>query len=53
MTTSNWILMIVLIVLVIVLVVVIILAKKKARNYEGICGVNRGQDDEHLNDDLL
>ncbi len=53
MTIINWISISVLIVLVVVFTVVIILVKRKVRNYEGICGINHGNDDDHLNDRLL
>ena len=53
MTISNWILISVLVVLVVALVIAVIIVKRKAHDYEGICGINHGQDDNHLNDHLL
>ena len=53
MTISNWILISILVVLVVALIIAVIIVKRKARNYEGICGINHGKEDQHLNDNLL
>ncbi len=53
MTLSNWILIIVFAILLIVVIVMIVIVKRKARDYEGVCGINRGNHDKHRNDHLL
>ena len=53
MTISNWILVSVLVVLVIAFLAAIIIVKRKARDLEGVCGINHGKEDDHLNDHLL
>ncbi len=53
MTLSNWILLAVFAVLIIAVLVAVVIVKRKARDYEGICGINRGDRDKHRNDHLL
>ena len=51
MTLLNWILITVFAVLIIALFIIVVVVK--AKDYEGICGINHGNHDKHRNDHLL
>ena len=53
MTLLNWILITVFAVLIIALFIIVVVVKRKAKDYEGICGINHGNHDKHRNDHLL
>ena len=53
MTLLNWILITVFAVLVVALFIIVVIVKRKAEDYEGICGINHGNHDKHRNDNGL
>ena len=53
MTLLNSILITVFAVLVVALFIIVVIVKRKAKDYEGICGINHGNHDKHRNDHLL
>ena len=46
MTLLNWILITVFAVLVVALFIIVVIVKRKAKDYEGICGINHGNHDK-------
>ena len=42
MTLLNWILITVFAVLIVALFIIVVIVKRKAKDYEGICGINHG-----------
>ena len=46
MTLLNWILITVFAVLIIALFIIVVVVKRKAKDYEGICGINHGNHDK-------
>ena len=53
MTLLNWILITVFAVLIVALFIIVVIVKRKAKDYEGSCGINHGNYDKHRNDYLL
>ena len=48
MTLLNWILITVFAVLVVALFIIVVIVKRKAEDYEGICGINHGNHDKQF-----
>ena len=48
MTLLNWILITVFAVLVVALFIIVVIVKRKAKDYEGICGINHGNHDKQF-----
>ena len=53
MTLLNWILITVFTVLIVALIIIVVVEKRKAKDYEGVCGINHGNHDKHRNNYLL